>query len=70
MDAMQGQAMALERQRRNEIELGQIATALRRIDDDEYGYCEACGEDIALARLQSNPTALFCIQCARKNERR
>jgi len=68
MDAMQGQAMSLERERRNQRELTRIAAALRRIDNDEFGYCEACGEDIARQRLEINPTAILCIDCARRSE--
>jgi DnaK suppressor protein len=70
MDAMQGQAMSLERERRNQRELTKIAAALRRIDNDEYGTCEACGEEIALPRLEIDPTATQCIDCARRSEQR
>ncbi|GMQ90805.1 MAG: TraR/DksA C4-type zinc finger protein [Gammaproteobacteria bacterium] len=68
MDAMQGQAMSLERERRNRRELTKIAAALRRIDNEEFGCCETCGEDIAQPRLEINPTATLCINCARRSE--
>lgn len=66
MDALQGQAMALERERRRELELREIAAALRRIDNDEYGYCLECGEAIAFKRLEFNPALSLCFDCASK----
>jgi DnaK suppressor protein len=57
MDAMQVQAMAIEAERRRSLEL-------RRIDEDEYGYCVRCGEAIAAKRLALDPTTPTCIGCA------
>ncbi|SDI60190.1 TraR/DksA C4-type zinc finger protein [Alteribacillus bidgolensis] len=39
-----------------------IQKALQAIEDGTYGKCEKCGEDIPLERLESEPTALQCIQ--------
>jgi DnaK suppressor protein len=64
MDALQVQAMALAGQRRRVAEKAQIEGALRRLDKGEYGYCLACGEEIAEARLRHNPTAFKCVECA------
>lgn len=64
MDALQGQAMSIEAQRRREIELRRIAAALRRLDEGEYGYCTRCGEEIAVKRLEIDPSAPLCIDCA------
>lgn len=69
MGALQDQAMSKERQRRRGVELQKIKTALQRIDQDEYGECIQCGEQIASARLDITPTALLCIGCANKAER-
>ncbi|MCG6116344.1 MAG: TraR/DksA C4-type zinc finger protein [Mesorhizobium sp.] len=66
IDAMQVQAMALAQARRRQSERAAIDAALRRLDDDEYGYCFKCGEDIAPARLEHNPSATTCIVCARE----
>ncbi len=68
MDAMQAQAMSLEAKRRREIELNRIKSALIRIEDGSYGECLECAEMIAVARLQHNPSATHCIQCATRNE--
>ena len=70
MDAMQSQAMALEIGRRNERELAGIGTALERIELGEYGVCLRCEEGISVARLQANPTATLCIECAENAARR
>ena len=64
MDALQGQAMALELARRREIELARIDAALKRLDAGEYGYCLTCDEEIALKRLELDPATPVCIDCA------
>ena len=68
VDALQGQAMAQEVARRREVELKRIDAALKRIDDGDYGYCINCGEEIAVRRLELDPTAPTCIDCARRGE--
>lgn len=69
MDALQAQAMSKETGRRRRQKLMQIENALKRIENDDYGYCQECGEDIAPARLEVDPTVLLCIQCASALER-
>ena len=64
MDAMQAQAMSKETGRLRRQKLLQIEAALKRIENDEYGYCGECGEEIAAGRLDADPTAVLCIQCA------
>jgi DnaK suppressor protein len=68
MDAMQAQAMSIETGRRRRRKLLQIDAALRRIAEDEYGFCQECGEDIAAARLEVDPTVMLCIVCAEAKE--
>jgi DnaK suppressor protein len=53
---------------RVKIEL--IDMALRKIEAGEYGVCEACGDDIALRRLEALPWTRLCVDCAREHERR
>ncbi|MEM8575385.1 MAG: TraR/DksA C4-type zinc finger protein [Pseudomonadota bacterium] len=65
MDAMQGQAMAVATEQRRRDEARRIEAAIKRIDEGEYGYCIACGEEIAAKRLDADPTAAMCIRCAR-----
>lgn len=66
MDALQGQAMSKERERRRDIELQRIASALARIESGNFGYCVACDERIAGKRLDFDPSAPLCIDCASK----
>ena len=68
MDAIQAQAMAQASAQRREQMLRQIEAALRRIDEEEYGWCMDCGEPINPRRLEFDPTALRCIDCASKAE--
>ncbi len=64
MDALQVQAMAEEVARRREVELRRFDAALKRIEDDEYGGCVGCGEEIGARRLELDPAAPNCIDCA------
>lgn len=66
LDAIQVQEMALEQDRRREIEIARIDAALGRMAVDAYGFCVVCGEDIAPQRLDNNPAVPTCIQCASK----
>ena len=70
MDAMQVQAMSRETERRRRIELTRLRAALTRLDDGTYGDCVECGEPIADKRLDHDPGATVCIDCARSAERR
>ena len=65
MDAMQQQSMDLAREERRRQRLAILAAALRRMDEDEYGYCLSCGDDIAAARLAADPAATLCVDCQR-----
>tara|TARA_Y100001968_G_scaffold206602_1_gene189842 strand:+ start:6419 stop:6850 length:432 start_codon:yes stop_codon:yes gene_type:complete len=40
-----------------------IEDALERLREDDFGYCEACGIEIGLKRLEARPTATLCIDC-------
>ncbi|ABM62741.1 TraR/DksA family transcriptional regulator [Halorhodospira halophila] len=64
MDALQGQQMALERERRRQHLVQRIDGALRRLDSGDFGYCFICGEDIDPRRLQADPTLTRCAECA------
>lgn len=57
---------------RIESELADVERALKRIDEGTYGLCEACGRQIAKARLEIKPEARFCVddQAAAERETR
>lgn len=65
MDAMQRQAMAAAGARRLGARRSRIEGALERIREGEFGWCAECGGEIALARLDLDPTVTTCIGCAR-----
>lgn len=45
-----------------------IEEALSAIDNGEYGYCESCGVEIGVRRLEVRPTATLCIDCKTLDE--
>jgi len=64
MDALQGQQMALETERRRKAERQRIAAALARIADGEYGWCLKCGDAVGKKRLEVDPSTALCVDCA------
>lgn len=49
--------------------LRKIDKALERIANNEFGWCEKCGEEIGIGRLEARPTAELCIDCKEIAER-
>lgn len=49
--------------------ISKIDAALRRIEDDSYGYCEETGEPISLARLDARPVATLSLEAQERHER-
>lgn len=48
--------------------LKKIEDALERLPHEDFGYCEACGIEIGLRRLEARPTATLCIDCKTLSE--
>ncbi|HET9034140.1 MAG TPA: TraR/DksA C4-type zinc finger protein [Dokdonella sp.] len=63
IDALQGQQMAQEIERRRQQRLLAIKGALQRIESGDFGSCFVCDEDIDLRRLAANPVITRCIGC-------
>lgn len=63
MDAIQQQAMSKAAVLRRDNELKRLQHVLEVIDDEDYGYCEDCGEAIPVKRLEINPAATRCVSC-------
>ena len=40
-----------------------INDTLARIEEDDYGFCDSCGVEIGIRRLEARPTATLCIDC-------
>jgi len=49
--------------------ISKIDSALRRIDQGEYGFCEVSGEPISLARLEARPIATMTVEAQERHER-
>ena len=64
MDAMQAQAMSRETGRRRRLDLVRTDAALERLEEGEFGECLGCAEAINPNRLEADPTATLCINCA------
>lgn len=48
--------------------LKKIGKSIASIDDEDYGYCESCGVEIGIRRLEARPTATLCIDCKTLDE--
>lgn len=68
--ATQEEEFALElRARDRERKLiRKIEKTIARLDEGDYGYCDACGIEIGLQRLEVRPTAELCIDCKTTQE--
>lgn len=64
MDALQQQTMAKAQNARREQSRIRIQSAIRRLDEGEFGYCVDCGSEISLKRLDLDPATPKCISCA------
>ena len=45
-----------------------IEAALKKINEQKYGYCDTCGVEIGVRRLEARPTATLCIECKTLSE--
>ena len=63
-------ALELRTQDRQRKLVSKIDAALRRIDEDEFGYCSVSGEPISLKRLDARPIATMSLEAQERHERR
>ena len=56
-------ALELRNRDRERKLIKKIDETLSRIDSEEYGFCDGCGVEIGLKRLEARPTATLCIDC-------
>lgn len=54
--------------KREQYLLKKIDHAIEKMDNETYGECEQCGEEIAVARLMARPVAQLCIDCKTEQE--
>jgi DnaK suppressor protein len=45
-----------------------IADAFRKLENNTFGLCEECGNEISIKRLEVNPLARYCIECKTRKE--
>ena len=63
-------ALELRTRDRQRKLVAKIESALRRIDEGEYGYCEVTGDPISLKRLDARPIATMSLEAQERHERR
>lgn len=63
-------SLALRSRDRERKLVKKINAALERIANEEFGYCESCGVEIGIARLEARPTAELCIDCKELEEKK
>ena len=63
-------ALELRNRDRERKLIKKIDETILKIDADDYGFCESCGAEIGLKRLEARPTATLCIDCKTLEEMR
>ena len=48
--------------------ISKIAVSIEQVKQDDYGWCESCGDEIGIKRLEARPTATHCIHCKTLDE--
>ncbi len=62
-------SLALRSRDRERKLVKKINAALERIASEDFGYCERCGVEIGVPRLEARPTAELCIDCKELQEK-
>ena len=62
-------ALELRTRDRERKLISKINSTLRKLDEDEYGYCEETGEPIGIARLKARPIATMSLEAQERHER-
>lgn len=69
IDAIGQQEMQKAAVQQTANRLKRVLRALRKLDEDDYGWCEKCGEPIEQRRLAVQPEVLYCMRCQDASER-
>jgi DnaK suppressor protein len=59
----EGFSLELRTRDRERKLLKKINETIEKINEDDYGFCEACGVEIGIRRLEARPTATLCVDC-------
>ncbi|WP_108652771.1 TraR/DksA family transcriptional regulator [Dongshaea marina] len=60
--------LELNRIQHDKGHLVELKLALRRVESDDFGYCDSCGEEISFKRLRARPDSVLCIDCQSAHE--
>ena len=60
--------LELNRIEHDKVHIKKIIKALRRIDSGDYGYCDSCGDEISIKRLQARCESRLCLECQSAKE--
>lgn len=60
--------LELNRIDHDKLHIKKIVNALRRIESGDYGYCDNCGDEISIKRLQARPESRLCLECQSTKE--
>lgn len=63
------QSLKLKFRSRDSLLIQKILQALERVENDSYGICESCGENISTLRLEARPVTTKCIHCKQEEEK-
>ena len=64
MDAVQHHAIAQAQGARAMKQLKLLELLLSKVEDEDFGECHSCGDDIPVGRLLIRPESLRCVECA------
>lgn len=65
-----GQSLNLRLRDRERVLFKKINEALEKIEKNEYGICESCGEEIGIERLKARPVTDLCVRCKEEQEKK
>lgn len=68
IDMIQQQQMASGQQQRLDTELRQVAAAIERLSQNQYGVCLRCRDPISYERLKIRPITILCYECQHTSE--
>ena len=68
IDAIAQQQLARADERQALEKIKQLQSAQLKIQDDDYGWCDACGEAIGFSRLSIQPKVIKCLRCQQFNK--
>ena len=65
MDAINNKSVTEAALRQAKDKLGKLEHALQHVDDDNFGQCRRCDQDIPVMRVVLMPESTYCVRCAR-----